>query len=122
VRPTSHVTVVRLYASFRELAGEREIDVTLPDGATVRDLLRQLGELRPNIARVLLDENGNITPSINVFVNGRDVRHLSGLDTPVTPDDEVTIIPPAAGGSGWPFPWSRTLIPKSPSAPVGRLG
>ncbi len=72
--------------------------MTLPDGATVRDLLRQLGELRPTIARVLLDENGNITPSINVFVNGRDIRHLSGLDTPVTPDDEVTIIPPAAGG------------------------
>jgi molybdopterin converting factor small subunit len=31
-------------------------------------------------------------------VNGRDIRDLDGLDTPVVPDDEVTILPPAAGG------------------------
>jgi len=98
VEPTSHVAVVRLYASLRELAGERDIEVALPDGAVVRDILNRLGELRPILAERLLDEDGNIPRSVNVFVNGRDIRDLSGLDTPVTPDDEVTILPPAAGG------------------------
>jgi len=98
VKPTSHVTTVRLYASFRELAGEREIDVALPDGATVRDLLNRLVELRPSLAQRLLDEDGNIPRFVNVFVNGRDIRDLNGLDTPVMPDDEVTLLPPAAGG------------------------
>jgi molybdopterin synthase sulfur carrier subunit len=83
---------------LRELAGERDIEVALPDGAVVRDILNRLGELRPILAERLLDEDGNIPRSVNVFVNGRDIRDLSGLDTPVTPDDEVTILPPAAGG------------------------
>jgi molybdopterin synthase sulfur carrier subunit len=83
---------------LRELAGQRDIEVTLPDGAIVRDILNRLGELRPVLADRLLDEDGNIPPSINVFVNGRDIRDLGGLDTPVTPDDELTILPPAAGG------------------------
>jgi len=98
VRVTSHVTAVRLFGSLLELAGEREIDVALPDGATVRDLLNRLGELRPILAQRLLDEDGNIPRSVNVFVNGRDIRDLGGLDTPVMPDDEVTVLPPAAGG------------------------
>ena len=83
---------------MRELAGERDIEVALPDSAVVRDILNRLGELRPILAERLLDEDGNIPRSVNVFVNGRDIRDLSGLNTPVTPDDEVTILPPAAGG------------------------
>jgi molybdopterin synthase sulfur carrier subunit len=100
VRPTSHVTLVRLYAFLRELAGERDIEVTLPDGATVRDLFSRLVELRPSLAQRLLDTDGNTPRFVNVFVNGRDIRDLNGLDTPVMPDDEVTILPPAAGGRG----------------------
>lgn len=98
MKPTSHVTVVRLYGSLRELVAERDIEVTLADGAIVRDILNRLGELRPVLADRLLDKDGNIPPSVNVFVNGRDIRDLSGLDTSVAPDDEVTILPPAAGG------------------------
>ena len=98
MKPTSHVAVVRLHAFLREVAGERDIDVALPDGATIRDLLNRLVKLRPVLAERLLAQDGNIPPSVNVFVNGRDIRDLSGLDTPVMPDDEVTILPPAAGG------------------------
>jgi len=83
---------------LRELAGERDIDVALPDDPIIRDLLRRLVELRPGLSHRLLDEDGNIPRFVNVFVNGRDIRHLGGLDTPVMPDDEVTILPPAAGG------------------------
>ncbi len=100
MKPTSHITVVRLYASLRELPGERDIDVALPDGATVRDLLSRLVELRPGLSHRLLDQDGNIPRFVNVFLNGRDIRYLSGLDTPVTSHDEVTILPPAAGGKG----------------------
>ena len=98
MKPTSHVAVVRLHASLRELAGERDIEVALPDGAIVRDILNRLGELRPVLADRLLDEDGNIPPSVNVFVNGRGMRDVGGLDTPVMPDDELSILPPAAGG------------------------
>ena len=98
MKPTSNVALVRLHASLGELAGQRAIEVALPDGAIVRDVLNRLVELRPVLADRLLDEDGNIPPSVNVFVNGRDIRDLSGLDSPVTPDDELTLLPPAAGG------------------------
>jgi molybdopterin synthase sulfur carrier subunit len=98
VEPASHDTVVRLYASLREAVGERDVEVALADGATIRELINRLVELRPVLADRLLDEDGNIPPSVNVFVNGRDIRDLNRLDTPVMPEDEVTILPPAAGG------------------------
>jgi molybdopterin synthase sulfur carrier subunit len=83
---------------LRELAGERDIEVALPDGATIHDLISRLVELRPVLAERLLDEDDNIPRVANIFVNGRDIRDLNGLDTPVMPDDEVTIVPPVAGG------------------------
>lgn len=72
----------------------------MPEEGTVRHLLDRLVELRPALAERMLDEDGNIPRFVNVFVNGRDIRHLKGLDTPVRPDDEVTIFPPLAGGRG----------------------
>jgi molybdopterin synthase sulfur carrier subunit len=98
VKPTSHVAVVRLYAFLRELAGERDVEIAIPDGATIHDLISRLVELRPVLAERLLDEDGNTPQFVNILVNGRDIRDLDGLDTPVMPNDEVTIVPPIAGG------------------------
>jgi molybdopterin synthase sulfur carrier subunit len=35
---------------------------------------------------------------VNVYVNGDDIRHLSGLDTPVTDSGEISILPAVSGG------------------------
>ncbi|MCI4323213.1 MAG: MoaD/ThiS family protein [Thermoplasmata archaeon] len=35
---------------------------------------------------------------LNVFVDGTDVRYLSGLATPITPTSRVDLIPAVAGG------------------------
>jgi molybdopterin converting factor small subunit len=35
---------------------------------------------------------------INVYVNGEDVRFLSGLQSPLKAGDEVSIVPAVAGG------------------------
>lgn len=92
------MAVVRLYASFRRLAGEKALEVSLAEGSTVRDLLRLLQEQRPALAGQTLDGAGKLAPFVGVFVNGRDIRHLEGLDTAVGPADEVDIFPPVAGG------------------------
>ena len=46
----------------------------------------------------LLTEDGDLNRFVNVYVNGQDVRYLSGLDTPVTASDEVRLLPAMAGG------------------------
>jgi molybdopterin converting factor small subunit len=35
---------------------------------------------------------------VGIFVNGRSVRQLSGLQTPVGEGDEIRLTPPIAGG------------------------
>ena len=36
---------------------------------------------------------------MNVYVNGDDIRHREGLDTPVLADDVVILLPAMAGGA-----------------------
>ena len=36
--------------------------------------------------------------SINVLVNGNNVRHLEGLDTLLKDSDEIGVLPPVSGG------------------------
>ncbi len=89
---------VRFYATLRDVVGSRSVEVELGPGATVRELLTRLFERFPNLEPRLLDEAGELRRSVNVFVNGRSVPHLEGLDTQLQPNDEVSIFPPVAGG------------------------
>jgi MoaD family protein len=67
------------------------------EGATVGEVLDALyerfGELRSRIS-----EDGGLRRFVNVYVEGEDIRFLSGLETPVSDGDEVTILPAVAGG------------------------
>ena len=46
----------------------------------------------------LYDESGKPRKFINIYVNGRDVRFLSGLETELREGDEVQILPAVSGG------------------------
>lgn len=92
------MTTVRLYSTLRDRAGGNAVEVPLPDQATVRDVLTRLIELRPGLAGHILDGDGQVAQYVGVFVDGRDIRYLQGLDTPVRPENEVYIFPPTAGG------------------------
>ncbi|MCH8901543.1 MAG: MoaD/ThiS family protein, partial [Chloroflexi bacterium] len=46
----------------------------------------------------ICDETGELRRFVNVYVNGEDVRFLSGLQTPLEPGAEVSIVPAVAGG------------------------
>jgi molybdopterin synthase sulfur carrier subunit len=68
------------------------------DGASIRDVVDALVAQHPSLGGQLLTEDGDLNRFVNVYVNGQDVRYLSGLDTPVTPSDEVRLLPAMAGG------------------------
>jgi molybdopterin converting factor subunit 1 len=78
---------VRLFAGLRERAGGQHVEVELPDGAVVEDLLSAMaqtpvGELRP----------GQCVVAIN--------REYAGAREPVRAQDEIALIPPVSGGAG----------------------
>ena len=88
---------VRLYANLRRIAGGRS--VVLPgEPATADEAIAALTSLHPDLAPLIRDEDGSIRRFVAVMVDGRDIRHLAGLETPVASRSVVDIFPPIAGG------------------------
>jgi molybdopterin synthase sulfur carrier subunit len=89
---------VNFHATLRPLAGGKSVEFDLPPGATAGDLLRAVSDRFPAIGELLWTPEGDLGDYIKVFVDGREIRHLQLLATPVPPGAEVDIFPPAAGG------------------------
>jgi MoaD family protein len=75
--------------------GKTEAEVTARD---VAGCLAELEVLFPGIKEQLFDEEGDLHPFVDVFVNGDNVQHLQGLATQLADGDEVSILPAFAGG------------------------
>jgi molybdopterin synthase sulfur carrier subunit len=77
---------VQFYAQLRDLAGIREQDVDLPQGATVRDLLSEIYAQRPSLRA----HDKSILIGVGVEFADRDYKLKSG--------EEISIMPPVQGG------------------------
>ncbi len=66
-------------------------------GATVGEVLAELGRRHPGIRERLFDGE-EVRRFVNIYVNNEDVRFLDDLNTAVAEKDEVSIIPAVAGG------------------------
>jgi cysteine synthase B len=89
------VTQVRIPPTLRnEVGGARQVDAA---GTTVRELLEDLASRYPALGDQIL-ENGDIAPFVNVYLGGEDVRTLDGLDTSVSGDQTLILLPAMAGG------------------------
>ena len=90
------MSVVRLPSVLRAQAnGEKAIEV---EGGTVGDAVQALVGRHPALAEQLLTPEGELHRFVNVYVNGRDVRYLAGLETPIASQDEIRLLPAIAGG------------------------
>ncbi|GAC1317366.1 MAG: MoaD/ThiS family protein [Thermoleophilaceae bacterium] len=88
--------------------GEKEIAA---DGSNVGEVLRGLAGQHPETEHQLFGENGELNRYVNVYLNDEDVRVLNGLDTPVSAEDTLVILPAMAGGS--------LRLPPGPSGAAG---
>jgi molybdopterin synthase sulfur carrier subunit len=89
---------VKFFATIREHTRAMEIDVAEQGCGSVGGLLQHLCSLYGRELCSLLLEDGKLGSKIIVLVNGRNVVHLQGMDTPLEKDDEVSIFPVVAGG------------------------
>lgn len=88
---------VQLFATLRDVTGTSRVTV---EASTVREVLSLLlGTYGEELRRRLLTGEGELQDMVAVLVNGRNVRFLQGLDTPLRAGDTVALIPPVAGGA-----------------------
>ena len=88
--------IVRIPTPLRKLTNNQE-EVTA-SGATLGAILEELNAIYPGLGERILDEQGAIRRFVNIFVNDEDVRFLQEKETPVSENDEVSIVPAIAGG------------------------
>jgi len=90
---------LNLYATFRLIANQKHIIVSLPAGTTVLELMsaacRQVPVLQPH----WFSADSELHAHVHAILNGRDVATLPlGWDTPLDADAVLDIFPPVAGG------------------------
>jgi len=90
------LALVHLPAQLRARTGQ-QATVEVASG-TVREIITTLDHLFPGLRFNLCMESGELRPFVNVFVDGRNIRYESALDTRVAAGSVVHILHSVAGG------------------------
>lgn len=88
---------IKLFGEFRAALGIERLGLDLRDGASCNEALRCLADQEPAL-RDLLFAGETLRDHLHVFANGRNVAHLQGMATPLSPGDTLTFFPPISGG------------------------
>ncbi len=85
---------------MRHIVGENEKVIEISKEATVGDLLRLiLTTYSKRITTFLFEEdNKSVRNDILILINDVDMNVLEGIDTVLSEEDEVTLMPIAHGG------------------------
>ena len=78
---------VKLFASYRDKVGASDVELDLPEGASLGALAREMVRLHPS----LISDSADLVAAVNQEF--RDHDHSLGEG------DEVALIPPVSGGA-----------------------
>jgi molybdopterin synthase sulfur carrier subunit len=87
---------VRIPTPLRQLSAGK--DLLEVNGGTLQQCIEELETGFPGFKDRLCDESGQVRRFVNIYVNGEDVRFLSGVTTAIKAGDEISIVPAVAGG------------------------
>jgi MoaD family protein len=87
---------VRLPTVLRPRAGGQSS--VRGDGATLGEVLGDLVRQYPQLEGQVVTDDGSLHRFVNVYRNDEDVRYLDKLDTKVSDNDVISILPAVAGG------------------------
>ena len=74
---------------------QEEVETT---ATTVNEALQDLALNFPKIKQHLYDKEDNLRKFINIYVNDSDIRDLKGVETPLSENDEISLVPAIAEG------------------------
>lgn len=67
--------------------------------ASVGEALTELWKLHLGLRDRILTEQGQLRQHVNVFLNNENIRRLDQLDTTLSENSEITILPSVSGGA-----------------------
>ena len=90
---------VNFYATLRDIAGKKIVELPIDHGVTAQEVLEAIIAKFPAMKKELLNKNGRLYGHVHFFVNGRDVQFTENdLETRIMPDDEISVFPAVGGG------------------------
>ncbi len=86
---------VKFFAGFASITKEKERDFQATNAKELFErLIKHYG---PEMQEKLMP-GGALPESLVILVNGKHIRHLQGLQTPLSETDVVSIFPMVSGG------------------------
>jgi molybdopterin synthase sulfur carrier subunit len=93
-----NITVqVDFHSTIQSVFGQKSTGITLSHPLTVRNLLDVLCISRERRERIF-DDSGQLRSDLAIFINGRNIHFLGGIDTVLNNGDKMAIFPPVTGG------------------------
>src|SRR6266446_5525877 len=90
------VTIVIPTALRNFTAGQSRLEL---QATTAGEALDQLTSQYAELRRHLYDERNKLRSFVNIYVNDEDIRHQSGVSTPLKDGDTLMVVPSIAGGA-----------------------
>ena len=84
---------ITVYGPLRSATGDKRVEID-PDGSTVSAVLNALVTAYPRAESQLVDDDGELRPSVRVTVDGEN----AALDDECPPDAAVAVFPAMRGG------------------------
>ncbi|MFA5906068.1 MAG: MoaD/ThiS family protein [Desulfobacula sp.] len=78
--------------------GQKESVISLLDNSSVAQFINHLDRTMPGLKDTILNPDGDIADSINIYINGDNIRSGAGTATLLSDGNTVAIIPAAAAG------------------------
>lgn len=88
----------KVYATLRPIVGGAVVSAQTSAGATVQALVDELVARWPDLRPEMVDNDGKLLQRIHIFVNGKDITFLNGVETIIPEGGNVDIFPPVGGG------------------------
>ncbi|PYZ94411.1 molybdopterin synthase sulfur carrier subunit [Salipaludibacillus keqinensis] len=89
---------IKVFATFREICDGKTIQVPFEHGRLIGSILDDVISQFPAMEEEIFTPDRTVKQHVHVFINGRNIIHLEGLETAVHDEDELALFPPVAGG------------------------
>ena len=85
---------------LKKIVGQRELEVSLPQGSTLKALLSWMVDTWGEKIAFYLFHPGSASPlpHVRLMINGQDIGFLDGMETVLQDGDEILIIALVGGG------------------------